>query len=351
MIVFSKQFITLNTPVLFITERAPYLYFSLSILEFNKKMVFDLFLILWGGVFKWLLLGVAITALFKIQQEQISLVMRWVVIYIGFPIFIFYNVVDNLSPEKVSNLYLYSVWAIISITLAYLFSRVLYKILKLKMDAPSYHIGNTFHNYGFFAYALVYELVSPEALASLFVYVLTIEIILWSFGLNLVKQGKANFKKLLLNPPLISLLVAIVVVVAGVWKVSESSITYKTLAFVAAFPIPIAIAGIGGILCLVSRDIDWKQIYDKEFISAIVLRHIIMPLTLLALFCFYLENTDMRKTLFLEAIMPAALMPITIVSIYGGDRNRLGLMIVISTLLSIFTIPLFIMIFNALQIF
>ena len=76
-----------------------------------------------------------------------------------------------------------------------------------------------------------------------------------------------------------------------------------------------------------------------------------MPLTLLALFCFYLENTDMRKTLFLEAIMPAALMPITIVSIYGGDRNRLGLMIVISTLLSIFTIPLFIMIFNALQIF
>ena len=106
--------------------------------------------------------------------------------------------------------------------------------------------------------------------------------------------------------------------------------------------IPLSLLLIGATIYDLLHDSDKtkaKQSKTPEAILAVGLRMIILP-SLILLYAKYSPiSPELKKILVIQAAMPAAVFPIILTKQYGGDTETAVRIVIITTLISIISIP------------
>ena len=310
-----------------------------SLLPAKKLAPLQLIQILFQSVFMWLFLGATLSLVAHVPSATISQVLKWGCVRATLPIMIFVTVVKNICLTPLWSMMPYAVAGFIFPLSAYGLSRLAHGGFRLQQHAPTFHLGNSFNNYGFLAYGLVAQLLGQDKMPLLFVFVMISELFLWTWGLQLLQSGKASPAKAILSPPALANILGIIVGKYMTMPLNEN-ILLSGLETIGKTAVPLALTCLGALLMNTAKHLHWKKdLLSLDLWVSMALRHLVYPILAIAFLVTFVQDTNLKNILLIEAIMPMALMTMTIASIYKGDHQKIGLAICTSMLICTITIP------------
>ncbi|RLS73288.1 MAG: malate permease [Planctomycetota bacterium] len=200
-------------------------------------------------------------------------------------------------------------------------------------------------NYGYIALPLA-EVFYPSCVVTLMVHNVGVDMALWSVGLYTI-SGKgidASWRRIVLSPPLLAVVLAVLIKrfdgVAWVPGPIEQATQKLGLCSV-----PMGLVLSGAILYDYIGISSWAKAW-RILSLAIPIRMMILPLVILAIATWGTDSESLKQVLLIQAAMPAATFPIVMTRLYEQDVQTAWVVVVATSLLSLLTIPVW-MIFGA----
>lgn len=190
-------------------------------------------------------------------------------------------------------------------------------------------------NFGFTAAPVVEILWSTGALALLFVHNIGVELALWSVGVMIMSGDRGIPWRKILNGPVIAVLAGLLLVALG-WDshFTGPARTAMSMIGVGAFPLAIVITG-----CTIMDLVMAEKPTLKIMFGSSLVRLILTPMVFLVAAKFLPIAVELRQVLVVQAAMPAAMTPIMLARLYGGRPAIAVQIVVVTTALSLFTLP------------
>ena len=207
-----------------------------------------------------------------------------------------------------------------------------------KNERPHYNFMTIFSNVGFMAIPVLNALYGEGATIYIVFYILAYNVLIYTYGIYLCaktkENGKASFNfKSMLNPGLISCLVAIVIYASGV-KVGDPLTSICSYLGNATIPMSMIITGISIAMFPIKEFLADARAYVFSIIKLLVI-----PI-ICALIVRGLPLDKMVSHVFVyEMAMPVGSMTLMLMKTDGENEIICSRSIVISTVLSIVTIP------------
>lgn len=205
--------------------------------------------------------------------------------------------------------------------------------------------GVIFSNAGFMSLPLQMAILGDDGVFYGATYVVVFNIIVWTLGLILIggKEAEVTPVKILLNPCVISIGVGLILFLFNLSKYIPSTVT-SSINHIGNLNTPLPMFIIGYHL---SKSKIIKAITDKRIWISIFLRLVVAPFfSLLLLYILKFTPLAIENTLAVSCIIAASAPCAALTTIFSEKFNKdttLSVRLVsISTLLSIFTMPLFV---------
>ena len=166
-------------------------------------------------------------------------------------------------------------------------------------------------------------------------YLISQRIMMWSVGLTYYTKAdswKSLVKKIVTNPCMISVGLGLVAMIFQIQLPGFINVSIKN---VAAANTPIAMLLVGGILA----DVPWKEMADKDTMYYTVIRLVLLPALVYGLCALFSLEGTVRGVAVVLAAMPAASVVPAVTSKYGADAAFATKCLVVSTLCSLVTLP------------
>jgi predicted permease len=194
-------------------------------------------------------------------------------------------------------------------------------------------------NYGYLPIPIMEAIWGPESRGVLLVHNVGVEAALWTVGV-LVLSGESlrtGWRKLV-SPIVITLIVAIVFNLARLTPLLPVVVTTTIHALsVCAIPLGLIMTGVN----LANYLHEPRTLFDARVTSAaMVVRLGILPVLILVLAKFLPCSIELKRVLVVQAAMPTAVIPIIIAKLYGGHPRTAVQIVLGTTALGIFVIPL-----------
>lgn len=296
--------------------------------------------LLFTSAFLWLILGALLGAAFGIPSSLASTFLKQVCVRGLLPLMILSKVLEHYEPSQPFALLPYGVLALAFCVVNHLGSLALAKVIPIRQHLPTFHLGNTINNYGFIAYGIVETLVGPAAMPFLFVYVMIYELLIWTWGIRIIRKGQGSQKwTSLISPPAMGLLAGILLKTLGVDPGAFAPLGWL-LDFANFAAVPLALLGIGSVICASVRAATRSELFCRDVPWVVGYRHLLFPLMATPLVLLLLPPGPLRSIGIVQCFMPMALMPVTLATLYGGEPRPLSVSVCLSMLLSILTLPL-----------
>ncbi len=210
-----------------------------------------------------------------------------------------------------------------------------------------YKYAMTFGNYGFMGNFIILGVWGDGMFYKYSMFCFLVSVICSSWGLYiLIPKEKnagigANLKKGLLTPPILALVAGIIIGLVGLSKyIPDFVITAFENAGACQGPVAMILAGfvIGG------YDLK-KLLFNKKVYLASLLRLVIIPAVIMAVLKLFGVNDEIRTLALICFATPLGLNTIVYPAAYGGETQTGASMTMISTTLSLITIPLMYLVF------
>ncbi len=211
--------------------------------------------------------------------------------------------------------------------------------LKRGQGVRTFALTTGLQNYGFVAIPVIEALFGPHLIGVLFTYTLGVELALWTVGVSLLTGlNKAPWRHVL-NPPVLGIVGSLALHYLGVVNLMSEPVHKMFFAFfgqIGSCAIPLSVLLIGATIgdLIGSQKIDWKVA-----ISSPILRLLILPLLFLACARWIPMTVELKRVLCVQAAMPCAVFTIVMSRHYGGHPATAVLVVLSTTLVSIFTVP------------
>ena len=195
-------------------------------------------------------------------------------------------------------------------------------------------------NYGYMAIPLVEQLFGRESLGVLFVFNVGCEAAIWTVGIVMlagVSLREGGWRRLL-NPPIYALVLAVLLNLANgeAWL---PAILRQSIKMVAACAVPLGLLVIGG--TLVEYFAAPRALVDRKVTPlACALRLGVIPLGMLGLAVALPVPPELKGVLVVQAAMPAGILPIVIAKHYGGQPLVAVQVVLGTTAVGLFVVPL-----------
>ena len=206
---------------------------------------------------------------------------------------------------------------------------------------------NGFQNYGYVPQPIIEQLFPTGTLGVLFLHNLGVDTGMWTLGL--ITLGHAGFGewRRLINAPILGVLVAVALnfLFAAPWFPSQFVVAFRfigtTNQMLGVCAFPLAIVLIGATMAETFEALRGGAGLRLMGVSVLV-RCMIMPVLMLAAARFIPCSPELQRVLIVEAAMPAAVFPIVMARHYGGDVLTAVRVVVATSVVGLFTIPLWI---------
>ncbi len=206
---------------------------------------------------------------------------------------------------------------------------------------PVLRYGTIVSNAGFMGSPIAQGLYGDQGLLYASIYLIPLRAVMWSFGVTCFTgaKGKGVLKKIVTHPCIVAVFLGMILMVAQIQlpKGIEQTIRYAGNANTA-----LSMIVIGNILAEVKA----SEIFDKQAGWFCIVRLVIIPLLVLT-GCKLAGVDELVKQLSVVlASMPAAATTAILAAKYDGDAHFAAKIVFLSTLLSLFSVPLLCILMN-----
>ncbi len=249
-----------------------------------------------------------------------------VLVYITVPALI----VTSISKSPVQLAEFFQIIAIGSL-IVLISGGLLYVILRIfKSNMHGLYLPLTIGNTGYLGYPIALAAFGGLGLSRAIVYDVTSSIFLFSIGIFIVHSR--NELKEIFKIPLIYALAAGILL--NVLKISLPEIVFKPLEMIGSITIPLALIVLGHRLASI------KISHLKISLLASLFKIVGGFLIALVVVLILKLDSDIAKVIILQAAMPSAVMSMILCHKYKRDSDVVTSIVMVSTILSVLTIPL-----------
>lgn len=194
-------------------------------------------------------------------------------------------------------------------------------------------------NWGYIPIPLITGLFPPGTLGVLFVFNVGVEFALWTVGIALMAGGGLREgRKHLLNPVVVSLILAVVINLSGLGG-GIPDFAMRTIHALGACAIPLGLVMIGAISSEhIERPGDLLNV--RVIAVSSLVRLGLLPFVFILLAKFLPVGVELKQVLVVQAAMPAAVFPMVMAKHYGGHPLTAAQVVAGTTAIAIFSIPL-----------
>ena len=259
-----------------------------------------------------------------------------------FPPLLFHTIVVNLEVERIPEL-----WPLPLLGIGMMgFGAAAGFALHRGLSSKDNELRKTFrhfcavNNYGLLPVIIIARLWGPAGVAKLFVLNLGSNIGFWTIGVALLSGGgMRKGLRNMINPPVITIVLALVVALAGWGRyVPEFLLTISQR--IGAGAVPLAIILSGAALHVVSFRDD-----RRDLIYLTIIRLIALPLVTAGVLRLLPIAADVYQIAVIVAVMPVAVTTSLLTRRFGGSPQFAAGAAVITTLISVLTVPLAVALF------
>ena len=199
-------------------------------------------------------------------------------------------------------------------------------------------------NAGFMGNPVVEGIFGAQGLLYASIYLIPLRFFMWSAGLSCFTRTslKDTLKKLAVHPCIIAVWIGFAVMLSQITLPSAIS---RTIGYISDCNLPVSIIVIGTILAEVSL----KNIINFDSIWFCIVRLIILPLLVLVLCMALHMDTLVTGVCVTLTSMPAGSTTAILAEKYGGDYAYASEIILLSSVLSLASVPMFCMIITRLM--
>jgi predicted permease len=194
-------------------------------------------------------------------------------------------------------------------------------------------------NYGYLPLPIMAAMWGEESRGVLLVHNVGVEAAIWTVGL-LVLSGESlreGWRKLV-SPVMITLVLAVGCNLAGVTPLLPKLVTETVHALgVCAIPLGLIMTGVN----LANYLNEPRHLFDaKVTFAAMALRLGVLPVVMLVVAKYLPCSVELKRVLLVQAAMPVAVVSIIIARMYGGHPRTAVQIVLGTTALGVFVIPL-----------
>ncbi|TVR54540.1 MAG: AEC family transporter [Puniceicoccaceae bacterium] len=276
-------------------------------------------------------------------SEQADESLMKLVVNLFYPCFIFRAVLGNPALREPANLVWAPVLGFCTIVLGFLVAWWAGRLLRLEKGRGlrTFVFAVGIYNYGYIPIPLVQSLLGEEALGLLLVHNVGVEIAVWTVGLVVLAGGswRENWRRVA-NPPVLSVLAAAAINLAGMGE-SLPKPAALTIDALAQCAIPLGLVLIGAtVVPYLDR---LGSLWDRRVLGgALALRLAVLPALFVAAALFLPLPETLKAIVIIQAAMPAGIFPLLLARYFGGQPLVAAQVIIGTTALGIFVIPLWI---------
>lgn len=253
------------------------------------------------------------------------------------------------SPHMIGQIMLFFV---VSLAIQTVLTFILYGVfrkkfhdVKYRMLTVSFGLGNA----GFFGIPIIEALLPnrPEVACFACVYIVGMNMLTFTIGAYCLTGDKKRMtlKKAFLNPPFISLIVAIILYALNVQSVTQGNMLGNALELLSKTTTPLCMIILGIRLASVS----FKKLFTRIYVYVIcACKLLIFPFVCLAIVYFLPLDPVFKAAMFILGGTPCAAVMLNIAEMYDGETELAANCVLLSTLLCVFTIPLLNIVSNTL---
>jgi predicted permease len=197
-------------------------------------------------------------------------------------------------------------------------------------------------NYSYIPLTLCQALFDREVVGVLFAFGLGVDVAMWTLGVGLLpgRRSENKWRRILLNPPTLAVASALVLNAAGagIWFPGALDSALHMLGLCA---VPTGLIVSGAVLADHMKPGILRTGWGITALG-IFLRLGLLPVTILAAAFWLPFDASLKKVLVIQSAMPAAVFPLVLAKMHGGDMP-VALRVVLGTMIvSLATIPLWI---------
>lgn len=301
--------------------------------------------------------GIIISRRNWLDDRTSSFIAR-LVVTIALPSYLILNFAKDYDRAKLISILPGLPIPFILILIANVIALLLVKIVKVPIGRQgTFRALFSFSNAIFIGMPVNVMVFGNESIPYVFLFFIANTSLFWLIGAYLVAKdgaliiGNSNHKmfsiegvKRIFSPPLIGFLVAIVLILLNI-KIPDFLQIF--LGYLGSLSTPLSLIFIGIVISNV-RATDFS--HKKSLLTMALLRATLLPILML----FFVKNLNlpllMKKVLVIQSAMPSTSQPPIIAAAYGADAEYAGVGVTLSTVLSVVTIPIYIIIVNFLLV-
>lgn len=278
---------------------------------------------------------------FKMFKAEALDIISKLFMRIVLPCFIFANTVNTTTKSDVIDcLYIIPISIMMYICLISL-SHLMVKIFRVKADHERlFRMISIFGNVGFIGIPLITSIYTESAMMYVAMFTIVDQFTVWTYGFSLsIPKEKLikgiNLKNLknLLNPALISIVLAIIVIM---FDIKLPAVLNRTFVSISSASMLLSFVYIGGTLCCnnIRKSLKCVEIYGMIF-----LKMILFPIFVFAALSAAGLKTDLVGTTTILAGLPSLGVAAMLAKQNGSDDNYATGAILMTTISCLFTVP------------
>ena len=204
---------------------------------------------------------------------------------------------------------------------------------------PVENFGVAFSNVGFIGIPLITAVLGEKAVFYIAFYSVLVGVLQWTWGVYTITGDKLHVspRKILTNPATIAMGLALLAFLPG-WGARLPGVLTRPVSMMAAVNTPLAMVVMGCYLA----GADLRSVFSDRFNWwASFVRLVLISAATAALFCLVPPAfAEARTAVFIAAITPIGVNTATLAHLFGKDSAKAVAMVCLSTILSVFTMPL-----------
>lgn len=266
--------------------------------------------------------------------------------YIALPSYMITNLTQDFTKNKLI-LLVPKIWIpVLSMAILYLISLLFVRLF----NVPNNHKGtfqSMFFNSNtiFVGLPINMALFGSASLPYVLVYYMANTAIFWSFGAYMIsKDGMNSSQKIdiidtlkkVFSPPMLGFICGVIFVILGI---QLPGIFVKDLTYLGNMTTPLAMIFIGLTMSSFSAKSNFKFL-SFDNIGVLCGRFLFAPIVTVLLMSLSSGGTLMKDVFLIQAAMPVMTNAPVVAQLYGGDSEYASTLVVESTLLSMFVIPI-----------
>jgi predicted permease len=291
-------------------------------------------------VFALIAIGVVVRRVHWVEGEAETSLIR-LVVNVCYPCLIFESVAGNTALRTPGNLLLPPLlgfgMTFLGIRAGLLVAKAIGLHVGTGLRTFALAVGVT--NYGYLPLPIMAAMWGEESRGVLLVHNVGVEAAIWTVGL-LVLSGESlreGWRKLV-SPVMITLVLAVGCNLAGVTPLLPKLVTETVHALgVCAIPLGLIMTGVN----LANYLNEPRHLFDaKVTFAAMALRLGVLPVVMLVVAKYLPCSVELKRVLLVQAAMPVAVVSIIIARMYGGHPRTAVQIVLGTTALGVFVIPL-----------